>query len=64
MEPSVELPMGPRNAVLGVGDACGLRHCDLRWSSVWGHEALYWAWRTHAGWPGTFGGRPRIKKII
>eukprot|EP00959_Pyramimonas_sp_CCMP1952_P397508 8329422-Pyramimonas_sp.AAC.1 len=23
LEPSVELPMGPRNAVLGGGDACG-----------------------------------------
>eukprot|EP00959_Pyramimonas_sp_CCMP1952_P261345 5463865-Pyramimonas_sp.AAC.1 len=23
----------PRKAVLGVGDACGLRHSDLRWSS-------------------------------
>eukprot|EP00959_Pyramimonas_sp_CCMP1952_P374484 7842649-Pyramimonas_sp.AAC.1 len=27
--PSVELPMGPRNAVLDEGDACGLRHGDL-----------------------------------
>eukprot|EP00959_Pyramimonas_sp_CCMP1952_P164479 3438670-Pyramimonas_sp.AAC.1 len=46
--PSVELPMGPRSAVLGGGTACGLRHWDLRWSSLWGHEALYWVWETHA----------------
>eukprot|EP00959_Pyramimonas_sp_CCMP1952_P285061 5960342-Pyramimonas_sp.AAC.1 len=39
--PSVELPLGPRNAVLGEGDARGLRHWGLRWSSLWGHEALY-----------------------
>ena len=32
--------MGPRNAVPGWGDACGLRHWGLRWSSLWGHEAL------------------------
>eukprot|EP00959_Pyramimonas_sp_CCMP1952_P363222 7606307-Pyramimonas_sp.AAC.1 len=31
--PSVELPMGPRNAVLGGGDACGLRYWDRQWSS-------------------------------
>eukprot|EP00959_Pyramimonas_sp_CCMP1952_P328344 6874245-Pyramimonas_sp.AAC.1 len=37
--PSLELPMGPRRAVLGVGDACGLRFWDFRWSSVWGHDA-------------------------
>ena len=36
--PSVELPMGPRNDVPGGGDACGLHHWDLRWSSLWGHE--------------------------
>eukprot|EP00959_Pyramimonas_sp_CCMP1952_P406323 8515900-Pyramimonas_sp.AAC.1 len=35
---SVGFHMGPRNAVLGEGDACGLRHRDLRWSSRWGHE--------------------------
>ena len=29
--------VGPRNAALGVGDACGLRHRDLRWSFLWGH---------------------------
>eukprot|EP00959_Pyramimonas_sp_CCMP1952_P416232 8720811-Pyramimonas_sp.AAC.1 len=27
--PSVEIPTGPRNAVLGGGDACELRHWDL-----------------------------------
>eukprot|EP00959_Pyramimonas_sp_CCMP1952_P406591 8521785-Pyramimonas_sp.AAC.1 len=41
--PSVEVPLEPRNAVLGGGDACELRHWDLRWSSPWGPEALYWA---------------------
>eukprot|EP00959_Pyramimonas_sp_CCMP1952_P303289 6346568-Pyramimonas_sp.AAC.1 len=30
--------MGPRNARLGEGDACGLRHGGLRWSSLCGHE--------------------------
>eukprot|EP00959_Pyramimonas_sp_CCMP1952_P140690 2944178-Pyramimonas_sp.AAC.1 len=28
--PSVELPIGPRSAVLGGGGACNLRHWDLR----------------------------------
>eukprot|EP00959_Pyramimonas_sp_CCMP1952_P068864 1437438-Pyramimonas_sp.AAC.1 len=28
--------MGPRNAVVGKGDACGLRHGDLRWSFPYG----------------------------
>eukprot|EP00959_Pyramimonas_sp_CCMP1952_P020218 426676-Pyramimonas_sp.AAC.1 len=46
---SVELPMDPRSAVLGGGDACGLRHWDLRRSSRWGHETLYWVVETHAG---------------
>eukprot|EP00959_Pyramimonas_sp_CCMP1952_P031201 654011-Pyramimonas_sp.AAC.1 len=36
---SVELPMGPRSAVLGGGLAFGHRHLGLRWSSPWGHEA-------------------------
>eukprot|EP00959_Pyramimonas_sp_CCMP1952_P452015 9463970-Pyramimonas_sp.AAC.1 len=40
--PSVELPLEPRSAVLGGGDACELRHWDLRWSSLWGHETLCW----------------------
>eukprot|EP00959_Pyramimonas_sp_CCMP1952_P297644 6226620-Pyramimonas_sp.AAC.1 len=49
LRPSVELPMGPRSAVLGGGDACGLRHWDLRRSSLGGHEALYSVGETHAG---------------
>eukprot|EP00959_Pyramimonas_sp_CCMP1952_P102208 2138001-Pyramimonas_sp.AAC.1 len=36
LEPSVELPMGPWSAVLGEGDACELRHCDLGWASLCG----------------------------
>ena len=57
--PSVELPMGPRNAVLGGGDACAPPYLDLRWSSLWVHETLCWVWRAHAGTPtGTFGGAP------
>eukprot|EP00959_Pyramimonas_sp_CCMP1952_P242759 5074465-Pyramimonas_sp.AAC.1 len=39
--PSVELPMGPRSVVLGGGNAWGYRHSGPRWSSLWGHEALY-----------------------
>ena len=38
--PSVELPMGPRDAVLGGGDACECSHWGLRWSSLRGHETL------------------------
>eukprot|EP00959_Pyramimonas_sp_CCMP1952_P209941 4392601-Pyramimonas_sp.AAC.1 len=45
---SLELPLGPPNAVLGGGTACGLRHWDLWWSSLWGHEALYWVGEPHA----------------
>ena len=37
--PSVERPMGARNAVLGGGDACEHPHWGLRWGSLWGHEA-------------------------
>eukprot|EP00959_Pyramimonas_sp_CCMP1952_P262905 5497466-Pyramimonas_sp.AAC.1 len=37
--PSVELPMGPRSAVMGGVDACGSRQWSLRWSPQWGHEA-------------------------
>eukprot|EP00959_Pyramimonas_sp_CCMP1952_P266576 5573247-Pyramimonas_sp.AAC.1 len=29
-------------------DACGRSHWELWWSSLWGHEALYWACGTHA----------------
>eukprot|EP00959_Pyramimonas_sp_CCMP1952_P094563 1978072-Pyramimonas_sp.AAC.1 len=32
--PSVELNMGPRSAVLGVGDACRLCHWGPQWSSL------------------------------
>ena len=43
LEPSVELPMGPRT-VWGVCPngpeyACGPCHWSLRWGSLWGHEA-------------------------
>eukprot|EP00959_Pyramimonas_sp_CCMP1952_P170193 3555531-Pyramimonas_sp.AAC.1 len=55
--PSVELPMGPRNAALGGGTACELRHWDLRWGPFWGHETLYWAGGPHANCAtGSFGG--------
>eukprot|EP00959_Pyramimonas_sp_CCMP1952_P245591 5133119-Pyramimonas_sp.AAC.1 len=37
--PSLELLLGPRSAVLGGGDACKLRHWNLRWRSLLGHEA-------------------------
>eukprot|EP00959_Pyramimonas_sp_CCMP1952_P038236 800201-Pyramimonas_sp.AAC.1 len=48
---------------MGVRDACGLRHWDLRWSSLWGHEACEgvpkWVCVTHAGCAiGTVGGAP------
>eukprot|EP00959_Pyramimonas_sp_CCMP1952_P379355 7946454-Pyramimonas_sp.AAC.1 len=46
--PSVELPMGPRNAVVGGGDACEHRQSGRGWSAVWGHETLYWIGETHA----------------
>eukprot|EP00959_Pyramimonas_sp_CCMP1952_P113486 2371999-Pyramimonas_sp.AAC.1 len=45
---SVELPMGPRSAALGGGDARERRRCSLRWSSLWGHEQLYWVEEMHA----------------
>eukprot|EP00959_Pyramimonas_sp_CCMP1952_P103902 2172182-Pyramimonas_sp.AAC.1 len=47
LEPSVELPLGPRSTALGGGDAHELRHWDLRWNSLWCHEALYWVGETH-----------------
>eukprot|EP00959_Pyramimonas_sp_CCMP1952_P404693 8481477-Pyramimonas_sp.AAC.1 len=57
--PSVELPMGPRNAVLRGDDACGRCHRGLRWSSLWGHGTLYWVGVTHAGGAnGALGGAP------
>eukprot|EP00959_Pyramimonas_sp_CCMP1952_P316810 6631325-Pyramimonas_sp.AAC.1 len=49
--------MGPRSAVLGVGAASGLRHWNLRWSSIWDTRTQNWVWETHAGCaPGTVGG--------
>eukprot|EP00959_Pyramimonas_sp_CCMP1952_P030104 631241-Pyramimonas_sp.AAC.1 len=53
--PSVELPLGPRSAVLGGADSWELRHWNLRCRSLWGHETLCWvggAIRTVP--PGTF----------
>eukprot|EP00959_Pyramimonas_sp_CCMP1952_P386450 8099088-Pyramimonas_sp.AAC.1 len=42
-----------------AGDACGRCHCGLRWSSLRGHEALYWVGLTHAGGAAVaFGGAP------
>eukprot|EP00959_Pyramimonas_sp_CCMP1952_P380611 7974364-Pyramimonas_sp.AAC.1 len=43
--------MGPRNAVLGVADACGHLHWSRRWSFLWGHEALYWALEPYVEFP-------------
>eukprot|EP00959_Pyramimonas_sp_CCMP1952_P202264 4229504-Pyramimonas_sp.AAC.1 len=55
----MELPMRPRDAVLGVADACGHPYWGSRWSSLWGHERLYWVWRTHLATPtGAAGGDP------
>ena len=68
-------PYGATKRVRGVprltcgerGNACGLGHWGLRWSSLWGYETLYWACRKgHAvgGEPhmnpvtGAFGGAP------
>eukprot|EP00959_Pyramimonas_sp_CCMP1952_P032776 687322-Pyramimonas_sp.AAC.1 len=42
LEPSVELPVGPRSAVLGRESACKQCRWGFRWSSIWGHEALSW----------------------
>eukprot|EP00959_Pyramimonas_sp_CCMP1952_P115473 2413915-Pyramimonas_sp.AAC.1 len=36
LRPSVELPMGKRNAVLGRGDACEHPHWGHRWSPPMG----------------------------
>eukprot|EP00959_Pyramimonas_sp_CCMP1952_P325579 6814347-Pyramimonas_sp.AAC.1 len=59
LEPSVELPMGPRNVALRVADACGHPNWGFRWSSLWGHETLYGVWQTHAGTPiGAFAEAP------
>eukprot|EP00959_Pyramimonas_sp_CCMP1952_P038450 804612-Pyramimonas_sp.AAC.1 len=59
LEPSVELPLGPRSAVLGGEDACEVRHWDLQWSFVWCHETLDCVGQTHANCATkTFGGAP------
>eukprot|EP00959_Pyramimonas_sp_CCMP1952_P183384 3834197-Pyramimonas_sp.AAC.1 len=52
---SVGPPVGPRNVVLGVRDARGRQHWDLRWGSLWGHGTLYWVGETQGGG----GGGPR-----
>eukprot|EP00959_Pyramimonas_sp_CCMP1952_P371023 7770276-Pyramimonas_sp.AAC.1 len=55
--PSLELPLGPRTAALGGGDACMCIHWGLPLNSLWGHEALYSVGGTHAGGAtGAFGG--------
>eukprot|EP00959_Pyramimonas_sp_CCMP1952_P191670 4008002-Pyramimonas_sp.AAC.1 len=60
----VELRMGPRNAVVGGGPACGHRHWGLRWSSLWGHETLYRVGETHADTAaGAFGGLLHGKRM-
>eukprot|EP00959_Pyramimonas_sp_CCMP1952_P173926 3634204-Pyramimonas_sp.AAC.1 len=51
--------MGPRSAVLGGVDACGLWHWSLRWRSLCSREALAWMALPHAACAtGTFGGAP------
>eukprot|EP00959_Pyramimonas_sp_CCMP1952_P259560 5427045-Pyramimonas_sp.AAC.1 len=57
LEPSVELPMGPRNVVLGGGDACGPCHWSHLWRSLCGHPTLSCVAVTQAGTAtGAFGG--------
>ena len=57
--PSVELPMGPRNAVLGGRGACGHGNCGFPRSSLWGHETLSWVAGAHVDTDtGAFGGAP------
>eukprot|EP00959_Pyramimonas_sp_CCMP1952_P446757 9354679-Pyramimonas_sp.AAC.1 len=56
---SVELPVGPRHAVLSWKCARGRRHWGIRWSSLWGHEALCWVGEAHVDTAtGAFGGDP------
>eukprot|EP00959_Pyramimonas_sp_CCMP1952_P405318 8495121-Pyramimonas_sp.AAC.1 len=43
--PWVDIPMGPRSAVLGGGDARGHRDWGLGWTSLWGHETPCWVGR-------------------
>eukprot|EP00959_Pyramimonas_sp_CCMP1952_P041451 866978-Pyramimonas_sp.AAC.1 len=47
LEPSVEFPMRPLNAVMGGGDARGHCHWSLRWNFIWGRETLSWVAVTH-----------------
>eukprot|EP00959_Pyramimonas_sp_CCMP1952_P115592 2416431-Pyramimonas_sp.AAC.1 len=42
----MELPMGPRNPVLGMADACGHPQWGPRLGFPWGHETTCWMWRT------------------
>eukprot|EP00959_Pyramimonas_sp_CCMP1952_P104559 2185542-Pyramimonas_sp.AAC.1 len=59
LKPPVMLPMGPRSAVLGGGDACGHRRWGLRWSSLWGHGKLCGVGETHVDTTaGAFVGAP------
>eukprot|EP00959_Pyramimonas_sp_CCMP1952_P021710 457522-Pyramimonas_sp.AAC.1 len=52
-------PPGPRSAVLDGGDARGHHHWGLRWSSLWGHEALCWVGETVVDTAtGALGGAP------
>eukprot|EP00959_Pyramimonas_sp_CCMP1952_P354259 7421771-Pyramimonas_sp.AAC.1 len=39
-----------RHANSAAGPPCGFRQGDLRWSSLWGHEALYWVVDDARGW--------------
>eukprot|EP00959_Pyramimonas_sp_CCMP1952_P429059 8985969-Pyramimonas_sp.AAC.1 len=48
LQPSVELHVGPRSAVLGGAGACGLCHWSFGSSPLWGHEALSWVAMAHA----------------
>eukprot|EP00959_Pyramimonas_sp_CCMP1952_P402201 8428256-Pyramimonas_sp.AAC.1 len=51
--------MGPRSAVLGGGDACGTHHWGFMWTSLWGHDTVYWVGETHAvHTTGALGGPP------
>eukprot|EP00959_Pyramimonas_sp_CCMP1952_P376589 7887823-Pyramimonas_sp.AAC.1 len=48
-----------RSAALGGGTACENNHWGLRWSSLWGYEALPMVEETRArATAGAFGGAP------
>eukprot|EP00959_Pyramimonas_sp_CCMP1952_P320188 6700715-Pyramimonas_sp.AAC.1 len=66
-------PYGGTKRVRGVPNGaappCGQRHCDLRWSSLWGHEtcegcAKMWRHRHADGASGTFGGAPYCESYV